>query len=409
MIGKDLRWCVKSCLEKGKMLRRGIGLTVSLVVTLWVFVLQRLRRLSGNSLCIVCVGRAPIIDNARYILHFCPKDADVVMEGAEAPRLRDLLRGRLIVILDSERLTGVWRGLASLHLGVYNADPVRNPKAVWELAWMARHLDAAVGTLTGFSECVRRTKTAFEAVLGRGKSKAYVFGTGPSLGRADTFDARDGYVVVCNTIVKDPELWAHLKPDVLVAGDVLYHFSNTQYATRFRKDAIARLRSGGCWFIYPARFDSLVKRHMAEVYEWCVPVHFGLGSRIDESLTKGWGLPCNVGNALGMLLLPVGCSLARFVGLWGFDGRAPADKLFWANSDRHSYPEELEVMRKEFPAFYNHHVPANDPLKYVRAVQGDALDHMLTEAESKGYTFEMLHESYTPTLAKRFKGASSAR
>ena len=111
----------------------------------------------------------------------------------------------------------------------------------------------------------------------------------------------------------------------------------------------------------------------------------------------------NLGNVLNILLLPLACSLSKSVWLWGFDGRAPDDKLFWANSSKHSYPELLPELQQEHPAFFRTFVPKDKENSYVTAVHGDELDRRLIDAERDGYEFVMMHASWTHTLNKRVR------
>jgi hypothetical protein len=129
----------------------------------------------------------------------------------------------------------------------------------------------------------------------------------------------------------------------------------------------------------------------------------GSHKSISTSLLERFELP-NLGNILNIALLPLACTLTKDVRLWGFDGRAPDDKLFWANSSKHSYPELMDTLRAAHPAFFAHHVPADKPDKYVKTFHGDQLDQSLVDAERRGWSFTMMHKSWTPTLQKRFRG-----
>lgn len=236
--------------------------------------------------------------------------------------------------------------------------------------------------------------------------RAYVFGTGPSLAKAIDKNWSDGIRIVCNTIVRDQKLWHHIDPHVIVAGDGLYHFGVTDFARSFRKDLALRLsESPHTIFIYPGMFDVLVHREFSHCRDRLVPVPTGQSIALHKTLAADFELP-NLGNVLNLLLLPVACSVRKDIGLWGFDGRAPADKLFWSNSGKHSYPELMDTLRTASPAFYDVMVPKDDPEKYVRSVHGDVLAHALKVAEADGYRFEMLHDTWTSALQKYYKGIS---
>ena len=83
------------------------------------------------------------------------------------------------------------------------------------------------------------------------------------------------------------------------------------------------------------------------------------------------------------------------------------NKLFWSNSSKHAYENLLNSIQSAHPKFFEHFVPKNNLNKYVLNVHGDLLDQRLKIAEHIGYTFTMMHPTYTETLQKRFlsKGA----
>lgn len=235
--------------------------------------------------------------------------------------------------------------------------------------------------------------------------RTYVFGTGPSLARAIDHSFNDGYRIVCNTIVRDKELFNKLRPNFIVAGDAVYHFSYTEFAAAFRRDLIDRLINSETYFVYPALFDVIVQREFKQITHQLIPIPIGALKKIENSLLVNFSLP-NLGNVLPLLQLPMACTLSRKIYLWGFDGKSPGDNKnpFWANSEKHSYPELMHTLRAAFPGFFDHIVPLNDSSNYISRVHGDVLNECLRSAESDGYIFEMLHPSWTATLAMRYNG-----
>ena len=288
--------------------------------------------------------------------------------------------------------------LAKLHGGVFDVDWRSNPSDGWNwidaAAWSARHV-------ADTEAAARRFDRLRALVRMEDLRRSYVFGTGPSLGGALHRDWSDGVRIVCNTIVRDAGLWHHIQPHAVVAGDGIYHFGFTEFARAFRRDLRTRLtESPTVPFIYPAQFDLVVRRDLVGLEEQLIPVPVGTRASIHDCLDGRFELP-GMGNVLNLLLLPLGSALSRRVGLWGFDGRAPADRLFWANSVGHSYTELLPTLQAAHPAFFDHHVPKADPEKYFRSVHGDVLEHALRDAERAGWQFEMLHPTWTKTLAQR--------
>jgi hypothetical protein len=101
------------------------------------------------------------------------------------------------------------------------------------------------------------------------------------------------------------------------------------------------------------------------------------------------------------MLLPLACTFSKNIFLWGFDGRAPGDAMFWKNSDKHFYNDDVSQLTKLHPAFFDFHVPKGNETNYVKKVHGDALEHFLHAAERNGFSFTMLHFSHTEVLQKR--------
>jgi hypothetical protein len=289
---------------------------------------------------------------------------------------------------------------AFLPPGVFFVDGAANPKAAWEWGAVAE----MIGPGRGGPPATEVVATMLSQLRAESLPIAYVFGTGPSLAAASGHDWSDGYRIVCNTIVKDAELWNSLKPHVIVAGDALYHFSHTRHAQAFMADLKARLSEHPAWVLYPERFDPVVRPALAGFASWLVPLSPS-GGDVHNVLPERAALPAYLGNVLPFLLLPVACALAKDVRLLGFDGRGPADKLFWKNSDRHSYPDLIVELSRDFPAFFQANVPKADPLRYIRAVHGSQLEDSFALAEREGFVFSLLYPSFTEVLQRRHNPA----
>lgn len=295
-------------------------------------------------------------------------------------------------------------GWTRLHGGIFNVDHLRNPMDGW--SWC--EAGTYVHGIQGQDIAQARLLKHIDAIKAQGFERCYVFGTGPSLERARERDWQDGARVVCNTIVRDGELWHHIKPHIVAAGDAIYHFGFTEFARAFRKDLHERLaESPNVLFVYPDYFDFIVRREFAAFTDRLVPMPNGTQPRVHDSFAVHFSLP-PLGNVLNKILLPLGCNLSKHVGLWGFDGRAPKDQLFWSNSQKQSYTELLPTLQAAHPAFFDHFVPRENPEKYVQSVHGDVLEYLLSQAEQDGWTFTMLHHTWTPTLAKRMDAHAQA-
>jgi hypothetical protein len=311
----------------------------------------------------------------------------------------DYLRNTAVVAVDAAAVPQFARRYVRW---VADLDYETNPADGWALMDLGVAISGGPSAETisvarrTFVDRVRRLRAG-------GIRPAYLFGTGPSLRLASSRSFADGVAVVCNTIVRDPEIWRHLAPAFFTAGDAIYHFGDNAHARAFRADALQRLQEseGRTLFVYPAIYDVIVRSEFQEVESVLVPIPWGDHTSISVDLTKRFALPY-VANVLNALLLPLGCTISRDVRLWGFDGRSPHDRGFWANSNVHAYPEHMQSIRDAHPAFFADLVPEGNEVKYVKQVHGDWLDERLSEAERRGFHFRMLHSSWTPTLQKRY-------
>lgn len=240
------------------------------------------------------------------------------------------------------------------------------------------------------------------------KEKAFTIGTGPSLEKAIEIDWTDGYTIVCNTIVKDADLWNHIHPDFIVAGDAIYHFGHNDFAISFMSDLKNRLRETSTVFVYPFMYHAYLSRELTEFEDRLIPIPLSINIKdlVSISLLEDFTLPSNVGNVLNLLLLPLAITLSKNIFLYGFDGRAPDDKLFWANSNKHTYSDKISKIIEKHPKFFDFHVPKKNENEYVKKFHGDKLDNELTVIENQGWCFTMMHKTWTETLSKRIKNSN---
>lgn len=276
----------------------------------------------------------------------------------------------------------------------YNVDPKINPLDVWEYHYiLSRNFDSKKNKLLFIKHINELQSKCF--------AKCYLFATGSSLELAINKNFNDGYKIVCNTIVKDKKLWNHLSPDIIVAGDALYHFSDSTFAKSFRSDLKKRLiESPNTIFIFPSLFYHFVNLEFREFKNRIIGIPIGDGKDISNNLVNKFELP-SYGNVLNLLMLPIGCSISKNIFFWGFDGRAPGDKDFWKNSNKHFYQENVDELKLDHPAFFSYHIPIGNETKYVNNVHGDVLENVLQNAEKKGFVFNTMNFSYTIALQKR--------
>jgi len=292
--------------------------------------------------------------------------------------------------------SGIPKSIVSLYF--LNVDYKANPSDGW--AW-----HEAINRVSPVTEHeIQQSKDRFNDYCNSLPifETSLVLGTGPSLAKVRNLLDLDCYKIACNTIVKDLDLWMKLKLHFLVAGDAIYHFGHNQYATSFRRDLKKCLSLYPVAFVYPALYHPFIKREFSEFEACLYPVPTGASDQLNNNLRINFTLPA-LGNVLNLLLLPIATTLAKNIYLLGFDGRAPDDKLFWSNSNDHSYTEYISDIQKKHPVFFDYFIDNKNPFKYVNTVHGDALDNNMTLLESKGYTFTVISPSHTATMQKRYK------
>ncbi|ETR66219.1 MAG: hypothetical protein OMM_13088, partial [Candidatus Magnetoglobus multicellularis str. Araruama] len=281
---------------------------------------------------------------------------------------------------------------------VFNIDYRQNPTDGWDWCKLAKYCS---NHKVNIEESKLRFINYISILKKEAFDKTYIFGTGPTLEKAINHDWSDGYRIVCNTIVRDSVLWNHIKPHFIVAGDAIYHFGHTNFAKQFRQDLAKRLNETETFFLYPDLFDVIVQRELSQFSNKLIPIPEEYYEKIHTDLTRQFIIP-GLNNVLASLLLPLACTLSKQIFLWGFDGRAPGDQLFWKNSEKHTYPHLIPELQKAHPAFFEHYVPQKDSNHYIKLAFGELLDQLLINAENEGFTFTMMHKSWTATLQKRF-------
>jgi hypothetical protein len=368
----------------------------------WFFsIMQKIISRGRNSILLLNSGDLTITENEeinKRIQFYLPAEIKVTPKKADTLTIKEITSSVPVMVFgERPRLI---KALLKYRPGAVDIDYHTNPMDGWAWSQLSAYMDPENIDIKNSQEKLIKKINLLKT---NPKKRCYVFGTGPSLEKAINLHWEDGYVIVCNTIVRDPDIWRYLNPDFIVAGDAIYHFGHTRFAQAFRHDLRERLRNSDTLFIYPAQFHSLVRREFTGLENQTVPIPSSWKRRVDIDLTRSFCLP-NLGNVLGLMLLPLACTLADNIYLWGFDGRSPNNQLFWDNSKKHSYPEYMDDLLNAHPRFFEYYVPSNNPEKYVQAVQGDQLDGCLRLAENRGKVFVMMHPSWTPTLQKRFHG-----
>lgn len=270
----------------------------------------------------------------------------------------------------------------------------------WELARFANY---ATGTRYDAEKNFRKFMN-WKDKLGL-REKAYVFGTGPSLDTVASHKWDDGYRIACNQLVKDKSLWHAVEPDMIVAADAIHHFGPDRIACEFRKDLMERLEeSQNCMFAYPEIYEALVTRYTNIPEQQRMPLRrIHSSDNFHKTISEKFSLPC-IGNILGDMLIPIACALSKNIFLFGFDGRAPNDRDFWAHSRICNYDDLYDELKTNNKAFFDFLCPSADrPEKYNDFTFG-VYTQLFDGAINDGYKFTLMHSTHHKFLQRFFRG-----
>lgn len=280
------------------------------------------------------------------------------------------------------------------HFNFFSVDPIKNPND----AWVYHNCLNLINPVLEKSHLFIKFQNIID---NKNKTKSYLFGTGNSLNNIREFNFQDGYIIVCNTIVKNKDTWNYLKPDIIVAADALYHFSDSTFAKKFRNDLLMRFKENNEFlFVYPIIFHNFIMNTFKEFENRLIPIGIGNHTNFKHLATSNFKFP-NLGNVINYLV-PIGMTFSKEIYLIGFDGRAPEDSDFWKNSDLHFYQQDVDELKKLHPAFFDFHIPVGNENKYHTNYHGDLLEENFVKAELKGWKFLSLNKSNTLPIQKRY-------
>lgn len=266
--------------------------------------------------------------------------------------------------------------------------------------WMA----AAWQLIDDRVRLVRRSEAllaALAARLGTGRD-VFLYGTGPSLERADPAHARNAVAVVCNGIVFRPDILAALAPRFLAIYDD-HLLDCRRWTGRFRAALASAMAAPGLTLVVPAAYLPNVFAMLPEDRHdrvLGIPLT-GEGREGTDLVRRFWLNPTN--NVLSTLMLPLARVFAAgggTVNLLGFDGRPfDAEATDWPHAagtrNRERDAAEARAGRHVMP--YGH----RDVLLHYLW-----LDRAIAELESRSIRVRTLAPSYAPPLAARFSDAA---
>lgn len=226
---------------------------------------------------------------------------------------------------------------------------------------------------------------------------AYLFGTGPSVSKATEFDFSDGFRIVANTLINDPKLSAHIKPQVVVFGDFVYHVGPSKYAAKFREQLEKESLAKGYYLVARSDVTPLMADHYPELAGRIIsiPIRLFTGPNI---ITKEKFYVKMSNNSLVGWMIPLASGFADNLFILGCDGRKPGDKMFWSHAKTTHYDDLTQTLVDTHPSAFN----KTDYTAFSDQYERDA-EELISFGESLGKKYFSLAPSYIPALAKREK------
>lgn len=220
-----------------------------------------------------------------------------------------------------------------------------------------------------------------------------VFGTGPSLETAKEFDFTNCVSVVCNSIVQNKDLLAHINPQFVTAGDVVSHLGVSLYAEVFRRDLVEYLKNSEAYYLTTAPFGYLLLEQCPEIAHKVILVE----QQTDEQnfdLTQLFCLP-KLDSTFNIHMLPIIHTFCDNILILGCDGKSKTrnNEDFWAHAQEAQYFDLVDTGHKCHPTF-----DINRKKNTYDRYQ-DSVIHSVVEGQKRhGKRYYTLQQSYIDAL-----------
>ncbi len=178
-----------------------------------------------------------------------------------------------------------------------------------------------------------------------------VFGTGPSLESSYEFDFSSCLCVVCNSIVQNREMLAHINPFFVTAGDAVSHLGVSLYAEKFRNDLQSYLLDSKAYFLTTAPLGYILSEQCPAIESKIILVEQRL-DRQNYNMLENFALP-KFDSTLNIHMLPIIHTFCDNIYINGCDGKCPDvnNEDFWAHAGTAQYLELVDTGHKCHPTF----------------------------------------------------------
>ena len=209
------------------------------------------------------------------------------------------------------------------------------------------------------NELIKDSHDRFIDYVNRLKEKNYklsvVFGTGPSIDLAESYDFSQCFTHVCNTIIESEDLMAVIQPDFISAGDVVSHFGVSVYAYKFRERLFQILEENDLMFLTTSQFGYLfMVQYPSVAHKVLICDQRGFLPNYD--MISDWSLPC-LDSVFNIHMAPTASTMNDVVLVLGCDGKNPDEKLnedFWQHSKKAQLHDLVDSGHQCHPTFDIH-------------------------------------------------------
>lgn len=228
-------------------------------------------------------------------------------------------------------------------------------------------------------------------------SKAAVFGTGPSVQYSYNYSFENSCNIICNSIVKDKQLLAHIKPDIMTFADPVFHNGYSEYSCKFREHLLNMLNEYDCFCIVPDYILPLYLYHYPELKNVIIGIpSFSSNSYNFPTTDEFWVK--NSENISTIFMLPIASSIAKEIYLIGFDGRVKDENYFWKHDPSTQYTDLMSTVYDSHPSFFRDRV--YDDYYEEHCLR---LRTLMEQGEKDGKEYVSLVNSHIPCLKERKK------
>lgn len=235
----------------------------------------------------------------------------------------------------------------------------------------------------------------------KGFKRAYIYTTGPSIDCVHEFEFEaESFKIICNSMVKNQVFLEHIRPQLLVFADPVFHFSPCLYSYEFRKFALKAIERCNMFCMVPETKAGLLLAHYPHLADRLIG--------IPHQAAETWNFPTperfyikGSNNIMTLYMIPVASAIAREVCILGADGRQKGEKYFWKHSSQNQFDELMQTVVDTHPSFFRDRIYTDYYKKHCQVVESQ-----IEFGEKRGIIYRTLTPSYIPALAKRYEDKS---